>query len=48
MLGGSKGHVATFDWTQQKLGCELQLKESVRDVQYVRPSLLLLLHGQRL
>jgi hypothetical protein len=34
VLGGSKGHVATFDWAQQQLGCELQLKETVRDVQY--------------
>lgn len=35
LLGGRKGHVATFDWREGKLGCELQLQETVRDVQCV-------------
>jgi len=39
LIGGRKGHLATFDWTNQRLGCEVQVKESVRDVQYVRPRL---------
>jgi len=33
VLGGRKGHVATFDWREGKVGCELQLGETVRDVQ---------------
>lgn len=37
LLGGRKGHVATFDWREGKLGCELQLQETVRDVQCVPP-----------
>jgi len=35
LIGGRKGHVASFDWKTAKLGCELQLKETVRDVWYV-------------
>lgn len=35
LIGGRRGHVATFDWKLGKLGCELHLKETVRDVQYV-------------
>jgi U3 small nucleolar RNA-associated protein 7 len=31
LLAGRKGHVATFDWREGKLGCELQLGETVRD-----------------
>lgn len=30
LLAGRKGHVATFDWREGKLGCELQLGETVR------------------
>ncbi|KAI9884775.1 MAG: Small subunit (SSU) processome component [Watsoniomyces obsoletus] len=31
LLCGRKGHVATMDWREGKLGCELQLGETVRD-----------------
>jgi U3 small nucleolar RNA-associated protein 7 len=31
LLAGRKGHVATMDWRDGKLGCELQLQETVRD-----------------
>lgn len=31
-IAGRKGHVATFDWHTGKLGTEVQLKETVRDV----------------
>ncbi|KAI1381556.1 BING4CT-domain-containing protein [Hypoxylon crocopeplum] len=31
LLAGRKGHVATMDWREGKLGCELQLGETVRD-----------------
>lgn len=34
LLGGRKGHIATMDWREGKLGTELQLKETVRDVKY--------------
>ena len=32
LLGGSKGHVAAMDWRNQQLHCELQLRETVKDV----------------
>ncbi|KAL7752303.1 putative U3 small nucleolar RNA-associated protein 7 [Sorochytrium milnesiophthora] len=35
LIGGQKGHVATFDWKRGKLGCEIQLKDSVRDVKWL-------------
>ncbi|KAI0884681.1 BING4CT-domain-containing protein [Annulohypoxylon maeteangense] len=35
LLGGRRGHVATMDWREGKLGCELQLRETVRDVQWL-------------
>ncbi|PSK60401.1 hypothetical protein B9Z65_551 [Elsinoe australis] len=35
LLAGRKGHVATFDWGTGKLGCELQLGESVRDARWL-------------
>ncbi|CAM1509464.1 Fc.00g032030.m01.CDS01 [Cosmosporella sp. VM-42] len=35
LLGGRKGHIATMDWREGKLGCELQLKETVRDVKWL-------------
>ncbi|KAL2759553.1 hypothetical protein ACRALDRAFT_2038401 [Sodiomyces alcalophilus JCM 7366] len=31
LLAGRKGHVATMDWREGKLGCELQLGETIRD-----------------
>jgi len=41
LLGGTKGHVASFDWREGKLGSEMQLKETVRDVKSVPPTTIL-------
>jgi len=35
LLTGRKGHVATMDWRDGKLGCELQLGETVRDAKWL-------------
>lgn len=35
MLAGRKGHVATMDWRNGKLGCELHLRETVRDARWL-------------
>lgn len=35
LLGGRKGHIATMDWREGKLGCERQLGEIVRDVKWL-------------
>ena len=35
LLGGRKGHVSTMDWRAGKLGCELQLQETVRDAKWL-------------
>ncbi|KAH8811542.1 WD40-repeat-containing domain protein [Xylogone sp. PMI_703] len=35
LLAGRKGHVATMEWREGKLGCELQLGETVRDVKWL-------------
>lgn len=35
LLAGRKGHVATMDWRSGKLGCELQLGETVRDAKWM-------------
>ncbi|KAH8687194.1 putative U3 small nucleolar RNA-associated protein 7 [Tricladium varicosporioides] len=35
LLGGRKGHVATMDWRDGKLGCEIQLGETVRDAKWL-------------
>lgn len=35
LLAGRKGHVATMDWREGKLGCELQLAETVRDAKWL-------------
>merc|ERR1712000_87109 len=35
LLGGRKGHIATMDWREGKLGCEIQLGETVRDVKWL-------------
>ncbi|KAJ5899338.1 hypothetical protein N7495_004082 [Penicillium taxi] len=38
LLAGRKGHVATMDWRDGKLGCELQLGETVRDARWLHNS----------
>lgn len=35
LLAGRKGHVATMDWREGKLGCELHLNETVRDAKWL-------------
>jgi U3 small nucleolar RNA-associated protein 7 len=35
LLAGRKGHVACMDWRDGKLGCELQLGETVRDAKWL-------------
>jgi U3 small nucleolar RNA-associated protein 7 len=35
LLAGRKGHVATMEWRDGKLGCELQLGETVRDAKWL-------------
>jgi U3 small nucleolar RNA-associated protein 7 len=36
LIAGRKGHVATMDWRDGKLGCELQLGETVRDARWLQ------------
>lgn len=40
LLGGRKGHLATFDWRTAKLGCEFHVKETVRDVQWLHNEMM--------
>ncbi|KAF7594091.1 Small subunit (SSU) processome component [Aspergillus hancockii] len=35
LLAGRKGHVATMDWRAGRLGCELNLGETVRDARWL-------------
>src|SRR5579871_163658 len=35
LLAGRKGHVATMDWRDGKLGCEIQLGETIQDVTWL-------------
>lgn len=36
LLAGRKGHVATMDWRDGRLGCELQLGETIRDAKWLQ------------
>jgi U3 small nucleolar RNA-associated protein 7 len=38
LLAGRKGHIATMQWRDGKLGCELQLGESIRDAVWLHNS----------
>lgn len=35
LLAGKKGHIATMNWRDGKLGCEIQLGETVRDATWL-------------
>eukprot|EP01135_Chromosphaera_perkinsii_P001323 Nk52_evm50s164 gene=Nk52_evmTU50s164 len=35
LYGGERGHVSTMDWKSRKVGCELHLRETVRDVKWL-------------
>jgi len=39
LVAGRKGHVATMDWRDGKLGCEIQLGETVRDARWIANSM---------
>eukprot|EP00116_Pleurobrachia_bachei_P000949 sb/3461211/ len=32
LIGGAKGHIGTFDWQTGALGCEIHVRETIRDV----------------
>lgn len=34
-IAGKRGHVASFDWLTGKMHCELELRETCRDITYV-------------
>ncbi|EEP81569.1 conserved hypothetical protein [Uncinocarpus reesii 1704] len=39
LVAGRKGHVATMNWRDGKLGCEMQLGETVRDAKWLHNEL---------
>jgi U3 small nucleolar RNA-associated protein 7 len=40
VVGGKKGHLATFDWHSGRLGAEFHVRETVRDVQWLHNEML--------
>lgn len=38
LLAGRSGHLASFDWQTGKLGCEIQVRETVRDATWLHNS----------
>ncbi|CAG8685070.1 9333_t:CDS:10, partial [Acaulospora morrowiae] len=39
LIGGHKGHLATFDWQANKRNCEIHVKETTRDVKWLHNEL---------
>lgn len=46
-MGGRRGHVATYDCLQMKIGTELQLQQEVLDVQYLQNETLFAVAQER-
>ena len=38
LLAGRSGHLASFDWQSGRLGCEIQVKETIRDATWLHNS----------
>eukprot|EP00842_Homolaphlyctis_polyrhiza_P005093 jgi/Hompol1/5585/HPOL_002001-RA len=35
LIGGRKGHIASFNWSRGKIACELQVQETIKDVKWM-------------
>ncbi|CAI8025621.1 Probable U3 small nucleolar RNA-associated protein 7 [Geodia barretti] len=40
LIGGAKGHIATMDWREKRLVTEFNVREAVRDVQFLHNEML--------